>query len=448
MKVSQWIAPQGFWRQGRLFLILSLLGLTGTAQAQTTPPKPPPQSAPRPTPARDFLILRNQTELWRGNYPFRNVGANLPDLFERFLHNDDAAAVAMLSHAHDAGVRLARCFGATWGPDDFGLFETDRARWLSAYDRMLAAADNAGIGVVPSLLFNIRMLPEYVRRKTGKNEDLVDYLTPGSASNQLAIGYVTAIVNRYKNDPRILFWEIGNEYNLEADLSAQWKERPRNQIPTSDQIRAFLVQIATLIKALDKKHLVTTGNADMRPGAWHLRQAMLAHRNDPDPANYPMDWTQDTFDEYTQMLDFFNPAPFDLISVHQYPPGQEKVRWLNEDDDHALRLPWTRLAAERLPYTARSEHPPGKPLFIGEFGQPLPDHPTNADAAWLQDYLQRLRQGTAPIGAIWAWEFGEKETNGTSYSLSKTRTPEVVDLLSNINAVLLRNSLSTRYNGR
>ena len=124
------------------------------------------------------------------------------------------------------------------------------------------------------------------------------------------------------------------------------------------------------------------------------------------------------------------------------------MRWLNEDEEHALRLPWTRLAAERLPYTPRAERPPGKPLFIGEFGQPLPDQPVATDGAWLLDYLQRLRQGTAPLGAIWAWEFGGKETDGTSFSLSRTRTPAVIDLLANLNAALLRNSLNAPYNGR
>ena len=435
---------------GRLAALLALLALALTlppARAQIRPPKKTEPAVGRPAPARDFLVLRNNTELWRGNYHFRNLGANLPDLYERFLHRDDRAAIDMLSRAQAAGVRYTRCFGVTWGPDDFGLFETDRARWMDAYDRMLAAADYAGISVVPSLLFNIHMVPDYIRRKTGKDEEVVDYLTPGTPSNQLAVTYVTAIVSRYKNDPRILFWEIGNEYNLEADLSAQWKKRPRNQIPTSDQIRAFLVQMATLVKTLDKKHLVTSGNSDMRPGSWHLRQAMLAHRDAPDPTDYPMDWTQDSFDEYTQMLDFFNPAPFDLISVHQYPPGKEKVRWLNEDDDHALRLPWTRLAAERLPYTSRSERPPGKPLFIGEFGQPLPEHPTAVDSAWLVDYFQRIQHGTAPLAAVWAWEFGTPEADGTSYSLSRTRTPEIIDLLANINAILLRNSLAAPYNG-
>ena len=121
------------------------------------------------------------------------------------------------------------------------------------------------------------MIPEYVRNKYRHDEQIVEYLTVATESNRLATEYVRAIVSRYRDDPRILFWEIGNEYNLEADLSARWKERPANQIPTSDQIRSFLIQIAMLIKQLDRNHLITSGNSDMRPYAWHIRHAILSH---------------------------------------------------------------------------------------------------------------------------------------------------------------------------
>ena len=47
-------------------------------------------------------------------------------------------------------------------------------------------------------------------------------------------------------------------------------------------------------------------------------------------------------------------------------------------------LPWTRLAAERLPWTPQSVHPPGKPLFIGEFGMVnmFPQNTRFNNSAW------------------------------------------------------------------
>lgn len=406
-----------------LLLIPILLLRLLPGSAQQAKPSPPPKPKPH------LFLTTARTQLVLGKIPFRNVGVNIPNLFERFLHGEDASAITSLTNAKDAGVRCVRCFGTTWGSADFGLFQTDPTRWFAAYDRMLAAADKANIAVIPSLLFNIQMLPEYVRKTSGKDEQVVDYLTPGSASNALAVAYVTAVVSRYKNDTRILFWEIGNEYNLEADLSAQLKPRLANQIPSSDQVQAFLTQMATLIKKLDKNHLVTSGNADMRPAAWHLRQTRLAHRNDSDPNNYPMDWTKDSFTQYVEMLRFFNPPPLDIVSVHQYPPGSETPFWLVENDDYALAIPWTQSACERI----------GKPLFVGEVGQKIYLDGKEQPALWLKDFLRRMTFDAPPLSAIWAWEYDMDNPAQSPYALAKSRTPTLLEILANTNqAIALR----------
>lgn len=393
-----------------LWLLVTLVAVAGPARADGA-----------------FLNARG-TALYLGGKPFRNVGANLPDLFERFLHGQDDTAARQLADAHAAGIRFVRCFGSTWGSADFHLFEDDRARWLAAYDRMLAAAHREGIAVVPSLLFNANMVPDYVRAKTGRDERIVDLLTPGTASNDLAIRYVTAIVFRYRDDPRVLFWEIGNEYNLEADLSAQWKRRPANQIPTSDRIRAFLAQMGALIKRLDPHHLVTSGNADMRPYAWHIRRARLAHRKDADPFDYPMDWRRDTFEQYVQMTRFFNPAPLDIVSVHLYPTGADTPGWLTADDTRAQMLTWARKAADRL----------GLPLFVGEFAQKTVVDGREQPAPWTLDLLRQMRDGAAPIAAVWAWEYDEANPSQSPYALSPGRTPALVSAIRNTNAALAR----------
>ena len=440
------------YRIGRHFAVgcgLMLLPLllfaqeTPTALPPTAPPPPAakitPKNPPRPLkpprlPSVDRArqILRaDHVQLFRGKLEFRNVGANIPDLFERYLSDDDAAAEKMLADAQAAGVRFARCFGTTWGPERFGLFETDRRRWLAAFDRMVLAADKHGIAVVPSLLFNIRMLPDYVQRKTGQQEGVVGYLTPGTNSNRLAVTYVTAIVTRYRTDPRVLFWEIGNEYNLEADLSLQWKARPLNEVPTSAQIRAFLAQIGTVIKRLDRKHLVTSGNSDMRPAAWHLQQAMLAHKSAADPLNSPLDWTKDTLAQYTEMLGYFSPAPLDLISVHQYAPDPQSpdasnVSWLLPDHDHAVLLSWARAASQSL----------DKPLFVGEFGETFVVDGKAQPALWTQDFMTRIPLGTAPIAAVWAWEFLQ-DGKPTPNTLAPETTPGLVSLLTTTNRTIL-----------
>jgi hypothetical protein len=396
--------------------ILSLLLLATMAQAQNGL-----------TGGKSFLKIHGN-RLYLRDKPFQNVGANLPDLFERFLRGEDEKAIRSLKTASEAGIRVARCFGSTWGPELFPIFENDREKWLSAYDRMLSAAEREGIYVIPSLLFNANMLPWYVQRYKGNEEHIVDFLTPGSLANALAVTYVTTIVERYKDDPRILLWEIGNEYNLEADLSKQWKDRPASQIPTSDHIRAFLIQMATLIKRIDKNHPVTSGNSDMRSYAWHIRQAMRKNRNAPDPLNYPMDWTKDSYDQYVEMLRFFNPPPLDILSVHLYPTERDHASWLPQDDNQALMVPWARKAADSLKM----------PLLVGEFAQKVWANGKELEANWVKDFLRQIREGAAPIALIWSWEFDEANPSQSPYTVSQERTPNLLRLLTETNRAIAR----------
>ncbi len=408
----------------RAALVTMALGqLLTMALAVSAAPKASKPPRPADIRSHDFLKIQ-RTTLWRGRFEFRNVGANIPDLFERYLSRDDAAGERMLASAQIAGIRFARCFGSTWGPANFGVFQSDRARWMSAWDRTLAAADAHGIALVPSLLFNMSMIPEFIRNGGGPDEGVVGLMTPGTRSNALAVEYVTAMAARFRTDPRVLFWEIGNEYNLAADLSWQWKARPERETPTSDQISAFLIQMAVLLKKVDRNHPVTSGCSDMRACSWHLRAAMLENKSTPRPLDYPMDWRDDTFAQYREVLEKFNPKPLDLISVHLYPVTRRSEGWLDPDPDHASNFPWCRNAAELS----------GRPLFVGEFGQDLTGG--EAKALWTQDFLGRMPVGTAPIAAVWAWEF-EQEGKATAFTLSPTATPELAHLIAAVNSEIV-----------
>ncbi len=375
---------------------------------------------------RSRFLQSSKSQLWLNGKQFRNVGVNIPNLFTRFLLGDDISAARALSTASTIGVKAVRCFGGSWGWDHFTIFMNDRDRWLAAFDRTLSAASDHGISLIPSLLFNDRALPHYIRKyRKNPNEHIVNFLTPKSLSNRLAVEYVTAIVSRYRDDPRVLFWEIGNEYNLEADLSAQWKLRPANEIATSDQIRSFLIQIVDLIHHLDPNHTVTSGNSDMRSYAWHIRQAMLKHKHDANPFDYPMDWSKDTFNEYAQMMRFFNPSPIQIVSVHQYPPpGGDVFNWIkpeNAEEDQALS------------YTRKVTDSMHRPLFIGEFGATVYQNGAEIESPFVENVLKRMRNGAAPIAAIWAWEFdgGSPDQNPTNLSLK--RTPRLAALIRETN---------------
>ncbi len=376
--------------------------------------------------ASQFVRIEGEGFTLKGK-TFRNIGANIPDLFVRFLHDDDKAVTQVVKNAASVGIRAVRCFGSTWGWDDFQIFDNDRKRWIAAYDRMIRVTEDAGIRLVPSLLFNLEMIPRYLQKyKNMPDEQVVNILTEGSPSNRLASEYVTTIVERYANNPWVLMWEIGNEYNLSADLSAQWKERPANQIPTSDNIRAFLQQIAALIRKNDSHHPITSGNSNMRTYAWHIRQAMLAHQKDANPFDYPMDWSKDTLSEYYEMIKWFDPTPLDVVCVHDYPPGKDIYSWLNADDNHDLILPYARKAADSL----------RQPLFVGEFGGTIYQNGAEVSSPFVLDMLKQVRKGVAPIALIWAWEFANGDPNQNTFSLSLDRSPRLCARIRETNKAL------------
>ncbi len=422
----------------------------------------PPAKMPKPTPAPNeraklFLIARG-TDLYRGKLPFHNVGVSAPDLFAAFLHGKADAARSALRAMRATGARFVRCAGTATRAEDFALFQTDRARWFAAFDQMLAAADDTGIALVPSLLYRLETLPEAASKSkatTGggqnaqmakdlptatRSAQIAAYFTPGSAANTLALDYVSALAARYCNDPRILFWEIGDGYNRAVDapeLAGQPSSSSSQPAsPTSAQLRAFLIEMATRIKSLDKRHLVASGCDNPDPTAWHRSPLRTFPASAPitattPDATLPAAILPDTFLEYSAMLDYVNPAPLDLITIQQRPFGPDNPTpyWLTEDTSppQALAFPWARRAAEVLK----------RPLFVAAFGEPVARNGQELPAAWTVDFLRRMQSGTAPLAALASWPIAESAGENDS-ALSPARTPVLLGQLTGVNGLILR----------
>lgn len=419
-----------------------------TAARKPVPPaaQKPPQLQRGPARAHEFLKVR-YLELWRGRYEFTNIGVNIPDLFVRFLNGNDASGILAMQHAVKAGVRFVRCDGCTRSPQEFRRYQSDRSGWLAAFARMLASADSLGIAIVPVLLPDIHLMPAVSAEDSPNSQARVavsTYLTEGGVPNLLALRYIDGVVGRFKEDPRVLFWEIGDEYNREADLPAAPGIRDIGECYSSDQVRAFHAQVGRYIKSLDKNHIVSTGNTDMRPNSWHLRQSMLAHRSAAQPWNYEADESLDTFEQYSEMISLFTPPPIDIVSVHQSPPAEAKVWWLVEDDDHALRIPWSRQAAGSVP-AATAGAPPGKPLFVGAFGQPYWAKGKALDIAWTIDFVRRMRAVAPSLCALNSWETGNTEGDGAPATATLLRVPDLVNQILAANITLDTASLDAPF---
>jgi hypothetical protein len=245
------------------------------------------------------------------------------------------------------------------------FFDADSARqaqkrreFFAGFDALLDACDRNGIRIVASLNWNILTLADLGHHSL--REGLVDRESLGRRRLE---EFAREVVARYRTRPTIAMWEIGNEYNLVADLQAPngiWGGDPggddlnpgpvvrdaRNNF-TSDDLALFYRDVATLIHSIDVNHLVTTGSSTPRPSAMHLLAAART--------GAPIDWTLDSPAELTEYLRLTHPDLIDVLSVHYNEDGM----WAFGG---ALGNP------DNLRFFARAADELGKPLFVGEIG--------------------------------------------------------------------------------
>ncbi len=344
--------------------------------------------------------------------PSPPAGAN-PEGYRRVRR---AMARKAIADARDAGLAFFRVAVTGYSPSEFNakqhdltLWQSDPPRFWASLDAMFDDLDAAGIRLVPSFVWNITQFPAL------GNDTVATFVRdPNAASRRLLAQFIRDFTSRYKERQTILFYEMGNEMNLLADLD----ERKRNcrrepcvwgNFTTAD-MNEFARDTVGLIKSSDPSRPVTSGYSLPRPGAMHLERRSEFAAGGPD-------WTPDTAAEFDRYLVATN-EPFDVISIHVYPDDQTRpsVQALGEHFD-----PVTQAAK-----TARSA---GKPLFIGEFGDPGGATPFMAH---LMDDIVRDRVDYA---AIWVWEFYQtstyetRNTPPTVFDVEPGYTDDVIGML-------------------
>jgi hypothetical protein len=308
-------------------------------------------------------------------------GVNLPDLLWAYLGttpNGIDAARASMDAVRKRGVTHARFVASAYWPNQMTKgkgWSADEAAYFRAFDMMLTDAGARGLRVIPSLLWNLYLFPDIAREPTSM------LFRPGSASRNLAERYVSAVVKRYSNESAILFWELGNELNLLADLDVSkctvcpgdvanacgglapaagtpckrsaadnfFSCNSCRKVSSLDQdLGQFAGAIAALIHSLDPAHPISSGHGYPRPSALHLAASPCPN----------CDFTPDSRAEYQSALANLHPAGLDIVSVHHY-PGADAARF--GDSDSA--------GIELLNQTVVSTAALGKQLYVGEYGE-------------------------------------------------------------------------------
>lgn len=214
-----------------------IFGLVSSPIVACNPKSPKCSPSPTPTPSvtLDGFVRRNGVHLTINGSPFIFKGLNIYNANSRnncwysLGNNDDELQKTLTS----SGVKTFRAWFTN------GLALVNGVRDWTAFDHTLAVAKSQGVKVIPVLS---------VEDCRG---DGVRYTTWFESGYKATFrSYVSEIVARYKNNPTILMWQIGNEFEI------------KNIDGTCGSVltmKAFADDMSGLIKSIDSNHLVSLG---------------------------------------------------------------------------------------------------------------------------------------------------------------------------------------------
>jgi hypothetical protein len=341
------------------------------------------------------LRISDTGTLLRDGKPYYGVGVNYMDGFTRCLKDPKDTSYregfATLA-AHD--IPFARLNFGGFYPSDWKLYQDDPDAYFALMDGVVRAAEEAGVGLIPSLFWWTACIPDLM------GEPRNQWGNPASKTHAFMGRYVADVVSRYKDSPAIWAWEFGNEYNLATDLPNAKNSRPPNPVHkgcppergpdddlTSDMIRTVLTAFGEAVRAIDPYRAITSGNSIPRTSAHHQ--------------HIELSWTKDSPEEFRGNLQFMTPDPLNLVSIHMYPQSAD-----NRFGE--ARVSYQVLFAE----AARAAREGKKGLFVGEFGPPPENKaPWTRESARAEgeELVAALLDSPVQLAAFWVFDFAWQE---------------------------------------
>ena len=332
--------------------------------------------------------------------PYRGVGVNYYDLFTRLPANPgDSKSLEGLKRLAKAGVPFVRFNGGGYAPEDWLKYRSNKEVFFQQFDRVVRTAEKAGIGLIPSLFWNPN-LPKVV----GERKDA--WGDPASQTIGLMREYVADVVGRYKDSPAIWAWELGNEWNLYADLPNAKNFRKEGEDErddlTSRSMAVAITEFASAIRRLDLSRPIITGHSHPRASAWHNTSEKS--------------WSPDSYEQWREVILRDNTGAVDTIGIHIY--GDTKAtetcgKWTGGWRDYLGRL--RELADERK-----------LPVVIGEFGLADGGNRTPEEVKErFQEILAAMESARIDMAAVWVYDLTGQNgawnitfENGRSYMLA------------------------------
>jgi hypothetical protein len=335
-------------------------------------------------------------EFQRGGNAIHAVGVSYFDGFRRLLEFPAKQAanppeyVAGMDLLAKHKIPFARFAAGGFYPVEWHLFRDDPERHFALLDRFVEEAGRRGIGLIPSLFWAHFAVPDLC------DEPISAWGDTNSKTRAFMRRYTEAVLRRYRDSQTIWAWEFGNEFMMEADLQSQVKaeywvlpklgtatKRTAADFPHSADLIDAYREFAEIVRTLDPKRPVMTGDAMPRGSAWHL-----AHGKG---------WKPDSIEQWSEAILAAAPGQIDTISLHLYHPRADGSGY-----------PGCGLAgatlSENFEVAAAAARASGKPLWLGEFGAGIGENNIALRKEQVDELLNLIERHRIGLSACWVFD--------------------------------------------
>ncbi len=348
-----------------------------------------------PEPAAPPLEVRDG-QFRRGGNAIHAVGVNYFDGFRRLLEFPAKQAanppdyVAGMDLLAKHRIPFARFAAGGFYPVEWHLFRDDPEKHFELLDRFVEEAGRRGIGLIPSLFWAHFAVPDLCE------EPISAWGDKNSKTREFMRRYTEAVVLRYRGSQTIWAWEFGNEFMMEADLQSQVRadhwvvpargtatKRTAADFPRSVDLIDAYREFAEIVRKLDPKRPVMTGDAMPRASAWHLARGE--------------GWKPDSREQWSEAILAAAPGQVDTISLHIYHPRADGSGYPGCGLAGATLAGNFELAAA----VARAS---GKPLWLGEFGAGIGENSIPQRKEQVDEMLTLIERHRIGLAAYWVFD--------------------------------------------
>ena len=362
--------------------------------------------------------------------PFYGFGVNY---FGAFSHYEDGYlpdpqtfkdGFAGMAEHNIPFVRIALGYYSSF----YDRYNQDPQGTLNKIREVLDAAEARHVGVVLSLFWHDAALAEHVGEKRA------DMGEGESRTLAYAKEFTATIVKEFADHRALWGWEIGNEYNLDADLCDRnlqgflpggftFDNPSGRDYFTSDETAFFFEAVASTIRRYDGYRMISNGCSEMRTCAWNMHKATMRLKKDH---LWDINWSQDTRTDFERIVSLYTPDSVDTVSFH-FQSGSSGAA------EPSYTLSYPVFAGEEaltvpgfLDAYVQAAKSAGKALYLGEFGD-------FRDMEGAEDCPEMFRTlcgwvSDAGIQIASLWQFQDYTDSGVG--------GEKLDILSEINTAL------------